>query len=473
MRNNNIAKKRIDWVTVLIYSALVICGWLNIYAANMSPDSYVFFDTDKEYFRQLVWIGISLLTIGVIMISDSKVFVEFAYIFYAFAILLLISVIFLGVEVNGAKSWFRFGSFSFQPVELAKVAIALAIARLMSQYQFSLKNRRNILTLFGVWFLPILIIILQNDTGSALVFFAFFVLFFREGLSPYIILFGFIAIVIFVLTLIIPNSTILLLLGASLFLVVFFKGWRKEALISSGIVLAVFGLVSLIFEAVTESINYNAALLAGFAGGSIFLIFKALSKRISFIWAYMLLFWGAVAFMYSTDYVTENILSDYQHTRIMVMLGLEDDPLGAGYNVNQSKIAIGSGGISGKGFLQGTQTKFNFVPKQSTDFIFCTVGEEWGFVGTTVLILLFLALLLRLVFLAEQQHSLFSRLYGYGVVGIFFFHFAINIGMTIGLAPVIGIPLPFFSYGGSSLWGFSILLFIFLKLDTNRNELII
>ena len=473
MRSNDSFKKGIDWVTVLIYSVLVICGWLNIYAANMSPDSYVFFDTDKEYFRQLVWIGISLLTIGLIMISDSRFFVEFAYIFYAFAILLLISVIFLGVEVNGAKSWFRFGSFSFQPVELAKVAIALAIARLMSQYQFNLRNRRNFLTLFGVWFLPILIIILQNDTGSALVFFSFFILFFREGLSPYIIMFGFIAVIIFVLTLIIPNLTILLLLGVSLSLVVFFKGLRKEALISSGIVLVVFGLVCLVFKAITGSINYNAALLAGFVGGSIFLIFKAFAKRISFIWVYMLLFWGAVAFMYSTDYVTENILSDYQHTRIMVMLGLEDDPLGAGYNVNQSKIAIGSGGLSGKGFLQGTQTKFNFVPKQSTDFIFCTVGEEWGFVGTTVLILLFLALLLRLVFLAEQQHSLFSRLYGYGVAGIFFFHFAINIGMTIGLAPVIGIPLPFFSYGGSSLWGFSILLFIFLKLDTNRNELIV
>ena len=328
---------------------------------------------------------------------------------------------------------------------------------------------KDFLTLLWVWALPIVIIILQNDTGSALVFFSFFILFFREGLSPYIILFGFIAIVIFVLTLIIPTSSILLMLGISMFLVVFFKGWRKEALISSGIVIVIFGFFVLILNATTESINYNIPLLAGFAGGSIFLALKALIRKISFVWIYLLLFWGAVVFAYSTDYVTENVLSDYQRTRIMVMMGLEDDPLGAGYNVNQSKIAIGSGGFSGKGFLQGTQTKFNFVPKQSTDFIFCTVGEEWGFIGGTFLILLFLALLLRLVYLAENQDSLFSRLYGYGVIGIFFFHFAINIGMTIGLAPVIGIPLPFFSYGGSSLWGFSILLFIFLKIDTSKS----
>ncbi|MDR2926892.1 MAG: rod shape-determining protein RodA [Cytophagaceae bacterium] len=474
MRSNSRDKKSIDRVTVLLYAILIVAGWLNIYAANMEPDTYLSFNTGKEYFRQLIWIGISLITIGVIMIIDSKFYVEFSYFFYIGAMLLLLIVITpLGDEVNGAHSWFRFGSFSFQPVELAKPAVALTLARLMSRHGFTFRRRSDFLTLFAVWALPVAIIILQNDTGSALVFFAFFVLFFREGLSPFIILFGFIAVIIFVLTLIISNSVILTMLGMVLFLLILVKrGWRREALIFFAVATFIFAIVILISHTAMGRIAYNGALLAGFAGGTVFIIIKAISKRAPFIWMYLLIFWGSVAFTYSTDYLTDKVLSDYQRTRIMVMLGLEDDPLGAGYNVNQSKIAIGSGGLSGKGYLQGTQTKFNFVPKQSTDFIFCTVGEEWGFVGASVVILLFLALLLRLMYVAEQQHSAFSRLFGYGVAGIFFFHFAINIGMTIGLAPVIGIPLPFFSYGGSSLWGFSILLFLFLKLDTDRGQLI-
>jgi len=438
----------------------------------MDPDSTDFFNTNQEYFKQLIWIGISFLIIGIIMLIDSKFFVEFAYIFYILGILLLISVIFLGVEIFGAKSWFRFGSFSFQPVELAKISTALAISHYMSRYQFSIKNKSNYIRLALIWILPVIIVILQNDTGSALVFFAFFFVFFREGMSPYIILFGFIAIGIFICTLIISNTLIILMLGIGLFLLLFLKGWRKEILISTAIVLGIFGIIALISYLLTGNISYNKGLLIGLGVSCMFLIYKALIKRVSFIWFYMLIFWGGIAFTYTTDYAIESVLNDYQRTRIMVMLGLEDDPLGAGYNVNQSKIAIGSGGITGKGFLEGTQTKFNFVPKQSTDFIFCTIGEEWGFAGTTFVIMLFLGLLLRIVYLAERQHSDFSRIYGYATTGVFFFHFAINIGMTIGLAPVIGIPLPFFSYGGSSLLGFSVLLFIFLKLDTYRNELI-
>ena len=472
MRSEPKTRRGIDWMTVAIYLTLVICGWLNIYAANMDPDSTDFFNTNQEYFKQLIWIGISFLIIGIIMLIDSKFFVEFAYIFYILGILLLISVIFLGVEIFGAKSWFRFGSFSFQPVELAKISTALAISHYMSRYQFSIKNKSNYIRLALIWILPVIIVILQNDTGSALVFFAFFFVFFREGMSPYIILFGFIAIGIFICTLIISNTLIILMLGIGLFLLLFLKGWRKEILISTAIVLGIFGIIALISYLLTGNISYNQGLLIGLGVSCMFLIYKALIKRVSFIWFYMLIFWGGIAFTYTTDYAIESVLNDYQRTRIMVMLGLEDDPLGAGYNVNQSKIAIGSGGITGKGFLEGTQTKFNFVPKQSTDFIFCTIGEEWGFAGTTFVIMLFLGLLLRIVYLAERQHSDFSRIYGYATTGVFFFHFAINIGMTIGLAPVIGIPLPFFSYGGSSLLGFSVLLFIFLKLDTYRNELI-
>ena len=465
-------KKGIDLLTVIMFAVLVIFGWLNIYAVNISLDTTDFFEINQDYFKQLIWVGISILIIGTIMLIDGKFYVEFAYIFYIAGILLLIAVRFLGVEINGAKSWFRIGSFGFQPVELAKTATALAVAYYMSRFEFSFKKNSKTLVLAAIWVLPICAIIFQNDTGSALVFFSFFIAFFREGLSPYIILLGFIAVTIFILTLIIPNVTIILMLGICLALILFFKGWRKETLIAIAITLGIFGIISLISYSSTGEIKYNLALLPGFGASCIYLLYNALSKKVSFVWFYIMLFWSGIVFTYTTDYAVEKLLSDYQHTRIMVMLGLEDDPLGAGYNVNQSKIAIGSGGLSGKGFLQGTQTKYNFVPEQHTDFIFCTVGEEWGFLGSSVVIVLFLTLILRIIYLSDKQHSDFSRIYGYCVAGIFFFHFAVNIGMTIGLAPVIGIPLPFFSYGGSSILGFSILLFIFLKLDTYRDELI-
>jgi rod shape determining protein RodA len=303
-------------------------------------------------------------------------------------------------------------------------------------------------------------------------FFAFLLVFFREGMTPYVLAFGLLGVIIFILTLLIPNYTILILLAAAFFGLLFFQRIKKDLLIALGIATVGYGLGALIFKTDVGAPNHDWALLTGMFLASIMLGVKGLLRRIRIIGIYLLLFWGSIAFAYSSDYLYENMLGDYQQSRILVLLNLKEDPLGAGYNVNQSKIAIGSGGFSGKGFLQGTQTKFNFVPEQSTDFIFCTVGEEWGFIGTSTVVILFLLLLMRLVFLAEQQHSSFSRIYGYGVAAIFFFHVTINIGMTIGLAPVIGIPLPFFSYGGSSLWGFSILLFIFLKLDTNRDQLI-
>ncbi len=472
MRTTNKTIEGLDWITIALYLSLIIFGWLNLYAANTTPGATDFFNTSKEYFKQLVWIIIAFISVGVILLSDSKLFVEFAYIFYAISILLLLSVLFFGVEINGAKAWFQFGSTRFQPVEIAKVASTLAIARVMSRFEFSIYKTHDIIKLGLIWFTPFAIIILQNDTGSALVFIAFFILFFREGMSPYVILFGFIAVIVFILTLIIPNFIIHIVLACGLILFIFYKGLRVESLIALGIALSLFSISALLMKARGGVINFDIALAIAMVGSTFYLVIRALIKRISIIWIYLMMFWGSIFFAYSTDYFFEKILSEYQQSRIMVLLGLKEDPLGAGYNVNQSKIAIGSGGFSGKGFLQGTQTKFDFVPEQSTDFIFCTVGEEWGFLGTTTVVILFVFLLIRLLIIAERQHSDFSRLYGYGIIGIFFFHFAINIGMTIGLAPVIGIPLPFFSYGGSSLWGFSILLFIFLKLDTNRSELI-
>jgi len=464
--------KNIDWLTVIIYALLVGFGWLNVYAANTEPDTPFTLDSSKEYTKQLIWIGISLFTIGVVLITDSKFYVEFAYIFYAISVFLLIIVIFVGVEVNAARSWFQIGSMRFQPMELAKVSTALAIARVMSRFQFSLTKTSDLFQLIALWATPMMVIVLQNDTGSALIFLAFLIVFFREGMSPYIILFGLIAIAVFIATMLISNELILAILFGSTLIHLLYKRVRKETFITLLVTAIVFSITELIMRANVEEGNLFFSLLIGVVFGSLYLAFVALSRRIKFVFISLLLLWGSIGFAYSTDHIFEKVLSDYQRSRILVMLGLKDDPLGAGYNVNQSKIAIGSGGFSGKGFLQGTQTKFNFVPEQSTDFIFCTVGEEWGFLGSTAVIILFTILLLRIIILAEQQHSAFSRIYGYSVASIFFLHMVINIGMTIGLAPVIGIPLPFFSYGGSSLWGFSILLFVFLKLDINRTQLI-
>jgi len=464
--------KNIDWFTIVIYSLLVGFGWLNIYAANTEPDTPFVLDSSKEYTKQLVWIGISLFTIGILLIVDSKFYVEFAYIFYAISVFLLIIVIFVGVEVNAARSWFQIGSMRFQPMEFAKVSTALAVARIMSRFQFSFVKTSDLFQLVALWATPMIIIVLQNDVGSALIFLAFLIVFFREGMSPYIILFGLIAIAVFIATMLISNELILAILFGCMLMHLIYKRVNKETLITLLVTAVFFAIAELSIRAKADEGNLFLSLLIGVGFGSLYLIFVALSRRIKFVFISLLLLWGSIGFAYSTDHIFEKVLSDYQRSRILVMLGLKDDPLGAGYNVNQSKIAIGSGGFFGKGFLQGTQTKFNFVPEQSTDFIFCTVGEEWGFLGSSAVIVLFTILLIRIIVLAEQQHSAFSRIYGYGVASVFFLHMVINIGMTIGLAPVIGIPLPFFSYGGSSLWGFSILLFIFLKLDTNRTQLI-
>ncbi|TLX77694.1 rod shape-determining protein RodA [Labilibacter sediminis] len=471
MAKNSLIKS-IDWITVATYLILVIFGWFNIYAANYNPENPVFFDTSKEYSKQLIWIGLSIVIIWVIFMTDSKFYVTFSYFLYGLSVFLLFTVIFIGKEINGAKSWFEIGPVRFQPVELAKVATALTLARLMSRYGFTFNKRKNLLTIMVVWLTPVLCILLQNDTGSALVFFILILPFYREGLSGKILVFGLIAALVSVLTLIYPNAIILALIITGTFIFLAFNVNLK--IIGTGITAGALGfaLSLAVFYILGKEFRWDIFTITGAIFLTTHLAIKGFSKRLKVILPAMIFMWGAFSFTISSDYFVEKVLSDYQRNRVNVLLGFKDDPLGAGYNVNQSKIAIGSGGLTGKGYLQGTQTKFNFVPEQSTDFIFCTVGEEWGYFGTFGVVVLFVFLMIRIILLAEKQHSVFSRIYGYCVASIFFFHFTINIGMTIGLAPVIGIPLPFFSYGGSSLWGFTTLLFIFLKLDTNRSELI-
>lgn len=456
----------------MLYLLLMFFGWINIYAANFNPETQVFFTVNGEYFKQLIWIAVSLLFAVMIMQIDSKFFVEISYPFYLFSLLMLLVVLMFGREVNGAKSWFEIGTIRFQPAELTKVATALAISRLMSRFGFSFNHVGSWAATFGLMLVPVLFILLQNDTGSALVYFVLLLPFFREGMSGYVLILGMVAGAIAVGTLFWENIYVMGVYALVVVGFMYYKGIRNELIF--GLLWASAGALvfGLIFHFIGQRFEAEFTFAAGALAFAIYFMVRHFSRRRAYIPTALVLLWAGIVFAFTTNYFIDEVLSPHQRIRINVLFGLEEDPLGAGYNVNQSKIAIGSGGWIGKGFLEGTQTKFNFVPEQTTDFIFCTVGEEWGFVGSATLILLFLLFVIRLLVLAEKQHSVFSRVYGYAVASIFFFHFAVNVGMTIGLAPVIGIPLPFFSYGGSSLWGFSILLFIFLKLDTNRNELI-
>lgn len=460
---------------VLLYVALVGFGWANLYAANFNPETGVFFSVDAEYFKQLVWIGISIISVSIIMILDAKLYVEISTFVYIISIILLLVVLAVGKEVHGAKAWFELGPIRFQPVEFTKLGTALLIARFMSRYNFQFTTA-NALKIGGILLLPIALVLLQNDTGSALIFFTFLLPMFREGMSPHILLLGVVAAATAIASLLIGDEWVMaiVLLVSAMVITVKFQNNNQHnfgifaVLIGIGASAMTWGTTLLLHKHVELSVLF----LIGAGVTTMFVLIRMVTRRFYKIFMVLVYMWAGLAMSFGTSFVFENVLIEHQRTRINILFGKEDDPLGAGYNVNQSLIAIGSGGFSGKGYLQGTQTKFNFVPKQSTDFIFCTVGEEWGFMGSFVLIGLYLLFFMRLISLAEKQHSAFSRVYGYCVASIFFFHFAVNISMTIGLMPVIGIPLPFFSYGGSSLWGFSILLFIFLKLDTNRNELI-
>jgi rod shape determining protein RodA len=463
--------QKVDWITIGLYLAMMLIGWINIYAAVYNEEHKSIVDMTQRYGKQLMWIGAAIF-IAVLMINtDSKFFVTFAFPIYILLIVVLLAVLLIGSEIKGAKSWIQFGNFSLQPSEFMKMATSLAIARYISSYDFKMHDFKSLLTLAGILFLPVGLIFLQNDTGSAIVFGVFILVLYREGLNGLVLFFSFLIALVFIFTMILdPLITILILTIAALLITYLLKKKWLRALIGGGVFFGIFGTLWLI--------NY---LLGGSVSPVFFILIAAiLTSTVFFIWAIMLrkhnlaiiigIYLGSVLFSVSVDYVFHNIMEQHQRDRINELLGIQSDVLGTGYNVNQSKIAIGSGGFFGKGFLQGTQTKFDFVPEQDTDFIFCTVGEEWGFIGTTTVIGLFMALLIRIIYLAERNRSRFSRVYGYCVASILFFHFAVNIGMTIGLAPVIGIPLPFFSYGGSSLWSFTLLLFVFVRLDASRFE---
>lgn len=461
----------IDWVTVVLYLVLIFMGWLNIYAAVYDTEHQSIFDISQRYGKQLIWIGAALVLALIIMVIETNFYVFFSYIFYGAMIFLLLLVLVVGKEINGARSWFSIGGFRLQPSEFAKFATGLALARYMSTFDFTLKSLRSLVIIALIIFTPAAFIVLQNDTGSALVYFAFVLVLFREGLSGLFLFLGTLIAVLFVLALIVSDLTLILVLLIAAMAMYLILNPKMNQFIRVSIFFAVPVAVVLLINLVLGN-QYDIAemIMVGSLIGAIITFVYSLRTRVKNYLIITLFFIGAVLFTISVDYAFDNLLEPHQQVRINELLGIESNPYGAGYHVNQSKIAIGSGGMWGKGYLNGTQTKFNFVPEQDTDFIFCTVGEEWGFAGALVVVALFVGLFIRLVWLAERQRSVFSRIYGYSVAVILFFHFAVNIGMTIGVMPVIGIPLPFFSYGGSSLWSFTILLFIFIRLDASRLE---
>lgn len=418
MRSKTIIGKIDIWL-FFIYLALTIIGLLSIYAAAFNETHPHIYDFSQNYGKQLLFIGISLLVGFVILLIDAKFFNAVAYVIYGLSIVFLLLVLVVGSKISGSTSWIQLGPISFQPSEFAKFGTALALAHYLGRIDTDITKFKTKLIAYGIVFLPMLLILAQGDAGSASVFLIFLLVLYREGMGGKILIIGLVAVALFVLSLCVSKWYVIIGLAA----------------------------LYVIFLLLIDRTKKNIWLLTG-------------------------ILVTACAFVFSVDFAFNNVLKQHQQTRINIILGKEQDIRGVGYNLNQSKIAIGSGGFTGKGYLNGTMTKYNFVPEQHTDFIFCTIGEEFGFFGSSVLILLYLALILRIIHLAERQRSPFSRIYGYGIASIFFFHFAINIGMTIGLVPVIGIPLPFLSYGGSSLLMFSMMIFVFLKQDANRMNIL-
>lgn len=470
----------LDWLTLLLYLLLVAAGVVSIYAASYDFDNAALLDFNEFSGKQATWIGLSLVLGIIILHIDHKVFDTYAYAIYAGIILLLIVTIIVAPDIKGSRSWLVFGPVSLQPAEFGKFATALALAKLFSSYNFNLSSKAsNYCRVLFIIMLPILLILMQNETGSALVYISLVFVLYREGMSGMVLLSFVCAIAWFVVTVKYTTPVILgmptgqfgifiALMVIFVAMLLFYCKSRKTA-----------GIVALWFAgtgALTWLLNaqgvYVSALFYFLASTGVALVYVLLvmfSHRITKFIVTVCFMIVSVMFMFSVNYVFTNVLGDHQQMRIKVALGIEDNVQGAGYNVNQSIIAIGSGGLQGKGFLKGTQTKLKYVPEQHTDFIFCTIGEEEGFIGSATVLLLFLALILRVVHIAERQPGIFGRVYAYCVASYLIFHLCINIGMVIGLCPVIGIPLPFFSYGGSALWGFTILLFILLRIDAARN----
>ncbi len=464
----------IDKVTILLFLILVIIGWFNIYSAVYNEENKGIFDISQRYGKQFIWIIASFLIAVFIVIIDTRFYIFFARFIYGGIIFLLIMVLIFGKEVHGARSWFEFGQVSLQPAEFAKFGTALILADFLKRRRQELTSMKIILPAVGIILLPALLIALQPDLGTTVIFISFFLVLYREGMSLYVFLSGLLMVLLFFLTLLLPDIELeIALIGITFIILLFVTRKWKACFTGLGILLIISGLFYALDHYLLRSLgNKLIIMISLILSGLAFSYYIYLRKAKTILIIYMFLF-GSIVYVNSVDYTYSHILKPHQRERVEIMLGLKSDPHGTGYNVNQSIISIGSGGLTGKGYLQGTQTKFKFVPAQSTDFIFCTIGEEWGFIGSVVVIGLYLFLLLRLIVIAERQRSDFSRIYGYGVISILFAHIFINVGMSIGLVPVIGIPLPFLSYGGSSLWGFTILLFIFLRLDAGRTEYLV
>ena len=472
--------KTIDWRLVIYYLLLILIGWVNIYASVHSSEPTSIFDWECRSGKQFVWILTSFVLAVIILFAlNPRIYEGLSVPIYAGVILLLIAVIFLGIEVKGSRSWFEFGPVRFQPAEISKISTSLMLATFMSQLGYRIGRMKDFIITALIILVPMMIIVLQSETGSALVYVGFIFMLYREGLSGWLIFLIGMAILTFILTLTAsPFTAILVLIGITSFCIFLFSGRLKWWLMICMPLIILLAFVPTILGALTDpevpsfwdkvkpmyilwgvlAIAVPGGIIAGFREGNRFSNLAILS------------FLAGVVLVYSTDFIFNDVLQDHQRKRIEVLLGMKEDPSGVGYNVNQAKIAIGSGGFAGKGYLNGTQTAYGFVPEQSTDFIFCTIGEEWGFLGSASLILLYVLLIWRIIKDAEKSREAFTRIYGYCVACCIFMHLFINIGMTIGIMPVIGIPLPFVSYGGSSMWAFTILLFIFIALHRNENK---
>lgn len=446
-------------------------GWLNIYAAVYNEEHTRILDLSQRYGKQFIWIVAALVTGIIVLTIDNRFYLFFSWFIYGVIILLLILVLLFGTEINGARSWFEFKWFSLQPSEFAKFGTTLALAGYLNTRRHDLTRWVVLLPASAIILFPALLTAIQPDMGSTVVFLALFTVLFREGMSPHVFVSGLLAVGLFFMTLLIDNLYLSVAMSMIAALLVWFATRKWKPALAGTCIFVFIGVALYILDYyIFKSLGDERVILIALIISGFFYAWYIYSRKAITILVIYLYLTGSLIFVNSVDYTFNNVLPEHQKDRINILLGIKSDPHGTGYNVNQSIISIGSGGLTGKGYLQGTQTKFKFVPKQSSDFIFCTIGEEWGFMGSVVVTGIYLFLFLRLVFLAERQRSVFSRVYGYGVVSILFLHVFINIGMATGIVPVIGIPLPFLSYGGSSLWGFTLLLFVFLRLDASRNE---
>jgi rod shape determining protein RodA len=466
--------KSIDWRLVICYLLLVFIGWVNIYASVHSSDPASIFDWTCRSGKQAVWMGTAFIIAIVVLLMNPRIYESLAVPIYLFVGVLLVAVIFLGIDVKGSSSWFEFGPVRFQPAEISKISTSLMLAAYMSQQGYRIGRMRNFIVTALIILIPMAIIVLQSETGSALVYVGFIFMLYREGLSGWLIFLAGMAILSFILTLTAsPFVAILVIVGiASLCICLYsdrLKWWFFICI--PAIVLLAF-VPSILAGFAEEGLKLKPLhILLGVIGLAIPpVIYWAYKERNTFSHLAIVSTIAGILLVFSADFIFNDVLQDHQRKRIEVLLGMKEDPAGVGYNVRQSKIAIGSGGMFGKGYLNGTQTTYGFVPEQSTDFIFCTIGEEWGFAGSAAVILLYVFLIWRIIRDAEQSREAFTRIYGYCVACCIFMHLFINIGMTIGLMPVIGIPLPLISYGGSSLWGFTALIFIFIALYRNEKK---